>query len=113
MKWPKINPGSIARHQLAFYSRTITKSETTGADTATWDTLFARVAGELNPKDGRKFFDAARFTTERLTTAAIRYQAGYDETMQVEVSSRRYEILEILDEQELHVRLVLLLRELE
>lgn len=113
MKWPRLNPGSAARHRLKVYSRRITKSATTGADTSTWTTLFTECSGELNPKDGKKFFDAARFTTERLTVAAVSYQAGFDETMQVEVNGRRYEIIEILDEQELHVKLIMLLREVE
>jgi SPP1 family predicted phage head-tail adaptor len=113
MKWPHVNPGVLARHRLKFYSRTITKSEETGADTSTWDTLFATVGGELNPKDGRKFFDAARFTTERLTVAAIRYLSGLDETMHMECNGRWYEVIEILDEQELRVKQMLLLRELE
>jgi SPP1 family predicted phage head-tail adaptor len=113
MKWPILNPGSLAHHKLNFYSRTETKSPATGSDTITWDTLFAALPAELNPKDGRKFFDAARFTTERLTIASIWYRAGLDETMQVECNGRRYEIIEILDEQELHVKQMLLLRELE
>jgi head-tail adaptor len=110
--YARLNPGNL-RDRVTFYSRRVTKSALTGSDEISYTTpALSNVSAKMNPTGGGRFYDAARFTDERLETCTLRWQAGINVTMQLEFDGRRYEILRVDDVDERRVKLMLALRRL-
>lgn len=107
-----LSPG-ILRDRVTLYSRTVTKSETTGADEISYTTAaYSNVHAKMNPTGGVRFYDGAGFNDERLETCTLRWQSGIDATMQLESNGLRYEILRVDDINERGYKLMLALRRL-
>lgn len=97
------------RHQLVIEEATETR-DAHGQAVATWST-FATVPGSVEPLTGREIFAAAQPQGEITARARIRYLAGVTEKMRITFESRIYAITAVIDREQKHRELELLLSE--
>ncbi|SRR6266851_2468324 len=105
-----IRAGDLPR-RLTFYTQTVSKSPTTGTETLTWTDEFCTVWGSMGPSGDPKAYDQNRFVQEEHGQTTIRYRKGIIATMQFEFQGRRFDVLNVLDVDERHIKMILTVRE--
>jgi len=65
----------------------------------------------MNPSGDPKAFEQNRFTQEDHGQTVIRYRKGIIETMRMKFNNRWYDVLDVLDVNERHIKMILTVRE--
>jgi SPP1 family predicted phage head-tail adaptor len=105
----RINPGKY-RHPITLQTNAITKNSY-GEPSDTWvDTVTTRAS--ISPISGREFFDAERTNSEVSHKVSFRYVEGVNPKMRVSFNNRFFEIISVINFQEMGVELQLLCKEL-
>lgn len=72
----------------------------------------ATVWGALDPISGREFYTAEQSQSEVTHKVRIRYRAGLETAMRIDLSGRKFEIQSIIDWEERHESMLLMCKEL-
>jgi len=104
--------GGELKHRLTFYSKTTTKSLSTGTDIISWTEEYCTVWAMLTPQGDRKAFIGDRFSQQDIDVVTLRYRPGINETMQAEFKGRRFQILDVMDVQEARIKMIVVLQEI-
>ena len=82
-----------------------------GGTTPSWGTVTV-CWGALEPLKGREWIESGLENSEITAKFRMRYFAGIDPTMQLYFGSRTFEIISVIDPEERHKELNLMLKEL-
>ena len=96
------------RHQMKIQAPV--KDNTPGSGEITWAD-YATVWAQVEPLRGQEFFAAQQVNSEVTARIVIRYLAGVKPDMRIVSGSRVFEIDTILDADELHRELRILVKE--
>ncbi len=88
-----------------------THANSSGTIMTTFGTVTV-VWGSLEPLKGREWIESGLENSEITAKFAMRYFAGIDPTMQLYFGSRTFEIVSVIDPDERHRELELMLKEL-
>lgn len=99
------------RHRCWIKQPTHTDALGDGDTTATWGTVTV-CWGALEPLRGREWIESGLENSEVSAKFRMRYYSGIDPTMQLYFGSRTFEIVSVIDIDELHRELNLMVKEL-
>ena len=104
-----MNAGRL-RHRVWIKELTAT-ADGMGGVTKSWGTVTVCYAS-VEPLKGREWFESGLENSDVTARMRMRYKAGISPTMQVYFGSRTFEIKSVIDQEERHKELELMLREL-
>lgn len=99
------------RHRVIIEKRTTPETQgDLGEPTTTWVTHLA-VYAQINPLQGREFYDAQRINPELTHNILIRYREGITPDMRISFGTRTFEIISIVNVEERNRELRLVCKE--
>jgi len=96
------------RHRVTIQTPTVTT--TRGQETTTW-TTYDTVWASIEPLYGREYWEAAKINSEITAKITMRWRRGIKPQMRCVYGPRIFEIISIIDDQQLNRQLQLMVKE--
>ena len=91
--------------------QTVSMVENANLELVETPTTFKQCWAEIKPLEGREYWASKQTVSEVTATIKIRYIAGVTTKMKVIDGAKTYDILAVLDTENRHIELVLLVKE--